>query len=296
MGIECFSLRRKETPVHTTIKVARDGKARPAGYTIYTPNTDYFDLTLDTRPAIVIANGWTAGRAVMGEVATHLALRGRAAIVFDHHRETDWQEHPEIHKKETLKAVVVDYLDTSGQEGGVDIVGHSEGGINATKYAAEDIESGAGRVNSLTLFAPAGVLELTAPMLICRGLKEIAAAADPRHARHIGKLAMKGPAVRDYVIKNLRLTAAEIWAIASPESHVLPDLQDMDAAGFPVGVIGCDDDKFFPGRELDDAITGTVPFVRMQTNHVDWLVDRRTQDDVYRLQQQFAQTALRPVA
>jgi len=291
MSYELSIHRRKESPVHTATRLALDAKGRLATYTTYSPNTDYFDITPDTQPAILLANGWTAGRKVMGGIATHATQRGREEVVFDHQRETDGEEHPEDHKKETLKAVVVDYLDVFGGDG-VDIVGHSEGGINSTKYAVDDIESGEGRVKSLTLVAPAGVLDLGAWALVGRGIKEIAAVVNPKHARHIVRLAKSSPEVRDYVRKNFKLTVAEIAAIAGPESQILADLQDMDAIEFPVGVIGCDYDKFFPGQALEEEIAGTVPFVRLETNHVDWLVDRRIQDDVYRIQQQIAHSAL----
>ncbi|MFS8119449.1 MAG: esterase/lipase family protein, partial [Microcoleus sp.] len=197
---------------------ATDGLGRPVHYVVYQPNIRLIEADR-SQSAIVLANGWTAGKSIMGRTAAWLASQGRTAIVFDHHREAQSIEHPEEHKMLTLAATVEDYCQEYGEDM-VEIIAHSEGGINSTMYATLDREAKTRRVKSLTQVSPAGYLDLSPSRLLFRGGQEVASLLNLGQVRNIGRLAIDGRDIGEYLSRNIGLSRREVGAIA--HSHVLP--------------------------------------------------------------------------
>jgi len=48
---------------------------------------------------------------------------------------------------------------------------------------------------------------------------------------------------------------------------------------WPIGVIGCTDDRFFPDKELRRDLPGEIPYTTIDTNHVDFLNDRNIRQE-----------------
>lgn len=264
-------------------RAATDQLGRPVNYQVYQPNLRIIEP--DPREAIVLANGWTAGAQVMGRAAAWFAAQGRSVIVFDHQRTASSEEHPEKHKMMTLAATVEAYCQEA-QEDQVEIIGHSEGGINSTMYAVYDRESESNRVKSLTLFAPAGIIDLSVAQLVYRGTREIVSLANRRQAKNLGRLAYEGASVSGYLRKNIGLSVREVAAIS--HADIMPDLEALHQNGLPLGVIGCTDDRFFPAHELSATIEGHIPYSEIASNHVDFINDRLVRAQVYGLHQRFS--------
>lgn len=244
-----------------------------------------------TEAPILLANGWTAGNKVMSRVALWLAYHHRTAITFDHHRQSRRGEAPEEHKRDTLAAAVdgaLEYLDASQ----VEMIAHSEGGINGTLYVDRERAQESGKVAKTTLFAPAGIIDLSAPQLIARGTHELASLVHRSQIQHLGRLASAGSAAGAYLRKNLKLSVSEIQAIA--DTNVVDTITAIHEAGIPIGVVGCSDDKFFPSRELKNSLPASIPFQSIDSNHIDFINDRQIRHHVYDFHQRLGQSAVYP--
>lgn len=264
---------RNKKGIYRDTLVTQDEQDRPVSFHIYRPPEGE-----SAEAPIILANGWTAGNEVMSRVALWLAHHDRTAVTFDHHRFANKHESPEQHKMETLAAAAEgtrEYLDADQ----VDIIAHSEGGINSTLYVEREMQRETGTVAKATLFAPAGVIKLSAPQLIVRGAHEMLSMVHHNQIRHLGKLALAGNAVGEYLWKNLGLSLAEIDAIAA--SHTPDTIAAIHESGIPIGVVGCTDDKFFPDHELRAALPDTIPYKTIHSNHIDFINDRAVRHQVY---------------
>ncbi len=283
----------RTSPVLEERYEATDGFGRPVHYVVHHPNIRFLESD-ESQPAIVLANGWTAGKSIMGRTATWLASQGRTAIVFDHHREAQSIEHPEEHKMLTLAATVEEYCQERDEEG-VEIIAHSEGGINSTMYAISDREAKTRRVKSLTQVSPAGYLDVSSSQLMFRVGREVASLFDLGHIRNIGRLAVDGRDISDYLSRNIGLSRLEIQAIA--RSNVLSAAIALYKDGLPGGIIGCEYDKIFPGRELQMLLAGQLPFALIEgANHSDFLNHGLVRAAVYGLHQDFSTVTTPPRA
>jgi pimeloyl-ACP methyl ester carboxylesterase len=280
-------LNKTRTITHDVL-LAPDVNDRDVKINVYRPSGGSDETT-----PIVLANGWTAGNVVMRRAAIWLAYNGRTAVTFDHHRQSKPDEAPEIHKMETLAAAVdgtLQYTDSDYAE----VIAHSEGGINGTLYVDRERERESGKVKSATLFAPAGIIELSVPQLLYRGAREIVSLADHRQVRHIGRLASAGTAVGDYLSKNLKLSFSEVQAIS--DTNVVDKIVAIHESPIDIGVIGCTDDKFFPDHELRAALPPQIEYTTIHSNHIDFINDRDIRHQVYGFHRSIGHAAARPEA
>lgn len=270
--------------IHVDTLTTLDERDRDVRFYIYRPASGESE-----EAPIILANGWTAGNKVMSRVALWLAHHGRTAVTFDHHRFSDKNEAPEQHKMQTLAAAAEGALEHLDEET-IEVIAHSEGGINGTLYVDRERQRESGKVAKATLFAPAGIIDLSAPALVRRGAHEAVSLVHQSQLRHLGRLAGAGGAVGDYLRKNAMLSLSEIQAIA--DSHVVDNVIAIHEADIPIGVVGCVDDKFFPSRELRTSLPNQIPFQSIKSNHIDFINDREIRNHVYSFHQNLGQAAL----
>lgn len=245
-------------------------------YHSYSLKTD-----IDT-PGIIVAPGWGEGHETLSAFSRAIVEDGRNSYTFNHHRHKAAHSDPEAYKSSTLGAVFDEALADNGNTP-LTIVAHSEGAISAVRLAAAMVKQNRSReIRAIQLVAPAGITDVTsAPRLLKRASSEVVG-----HRQDIGLIRSLGYRsllqVARYTIPHPRLGIAELRAIATTDTR--EDIEAIAAAGVPVGVLGCLQDKIFPISEMRrNCMELPVEYDEVDSTHVQFFARKIVQSRVLSL-------------
>ncbi len=239
------------------------------------------------RPAVIFAPGFSLDTYSLHDSMTMFAKLGQKAVTIDRHRYSQPQVSPHDHMSDSLGAVI----DTMSYESGmpVGLMAYSQGGVYSVPVALDDLnrKPDERKIDSMTMIAPAGVIDQSFLTLAGRAAFEMATHVDPREICNNLAFLKQSRHMAKYILANLPLALEEGYDIS--KTRTAEQLFALKAGGLALGVIGFGRDRIIPPAFLKMQLSADIPYREVEkAKHTSIMFDRRTIKKVQELHEEFA--------